>query len=61
MGHPSRSLEDSGAESDVLVHGELAQEVSKGSHISNCTRKHFVLFLVKNVSAFCLHSKNSRG
>lgn len=30
MGHPSRILEDRGAESNVLVHGDLAQEFQRG-------------------------------
>lgn len=50
MGHPSLTLEDNSADSNVLVHGDLTQEVSKGSDINNCARKHFVLFWQKKKS-----------
>jgi hypothetical protein len=59
MGHPSRSLEDSNAESNVDCAGCSAQRVSEGNIINICswTADHSCNILAKNLAAFC-SSKN---
>ena len=51
MGHPSRSMEDSGAEGD-LNYGGLAQEISE-KNFSTLPRDHSCDILVKFGAAFC--------
>jgi hypothetical protein len=52
MGHPSRNMEDSGAEGDLNC-GGLAQEVSEEKNFSLLPRNSSCDISVKNVTAFC--------
>lgn len=55
--HPSRTLDDIGAESNT-DHGGPDQEISKDDNISSWTRDPDCDILAKKVAAFGLHPKN---
>ena len=56
VGHTGRSMEDSGAESDLKC-GTPAQEFSEEKNINTCPKDCSCNILVKNVIAFCLSLK----
>ena len=56
MGHPSRSMEDSGAECDLMNCGD--QQISEGGNINMLCRDCTCDTLVKKVVAICPCLKN---
>jgi hypothetical protein len=62
MGHPSRNIEDSGAEGDLNCRN-LAQEILGEKHISMWPSEHYCDILAKNVAAFslCPKEKSTSG
>lgn len=57
LGHPSRSLGENSAESNVEYRG-AALMVSEGNNNSNWARDHSCVILVKTVVVFCPYSEN---